>query len=91
MVTDVPYLNKITYFACYIANYIFKAMTVETHDISNYTAIDVSPAIDKGVCVPKLPFFINRIKRDLQSSETVKVHIYTASVSLNYKLVYTSI
>ena len=63
-------------------------MTVETQDILNYAAIDISPAIDKRVCVPKLPFFINRIKRDLQSSETVKVRIYTASVSLNYKLVY---
>ena len=38
--------------------------------------IDVSPAIDEGVCVLKSPFFINRTNRDLHSSETFKVFIF---------------
>ena len=40
-----------------------------------YAAIDVSPVTDKGVCVQKSPFFINRINRGLHSSETVEVFI----------------
>ena len=38
-----------------------------------YTAIGVLPVTDKGVCVQKPPFFINRVNRDLHSSETVEV------------------
>ena len=39
-------------------------------------AIAVMPNINKGVCVPVSPFFINRINRGPHSSETAKVCTY---------------
>ena len=44
--------------------------------ILTYTAIGVLPVTDKGICVQKPPFFINRVNRDLHSSETVEVCVF---------------
>ena len=41
-----------------------------------YAGIDVLPVTDKGVCIQKPPFFINRINRCLHSSETDKVYTF---------------
>ena len=41
-----------------------------------YAGIDVLPVTDKGVCIQKPPFFINRINRRLHSSDTIKVYAF---------------
>ena len=42
-----------------------------------YTATDVSRVTDKEVCILRPPFFFNRTNRDLHSSETVKVYVFS--------------
>ena len=49
-----------------------------------YAGIDVSLVTDKGVCIQKSPFFVNRINRCLHSSETDKVRIYIFQIMYTF-------
>ena len=52
---------------------MFITMAVDLQRGLTYAAKYVSPVTDEGVCVQKPPFFIDKINRDLHSSETIKV------------------
>ena len=53
--------------------HMYVLMPVDLQYGLTYAGIDVSPVTDKGVCIQKPPFFINRINRRLHSSEPIKV------------------